>query len=218
MLSHIWAGLITGTLILLFLYGCHLLVELVRELPVSDTPTTPQRTESLPVGPEALPGLKSPPRPDYPADSPDRGEDLADTTPTSPHWTRITIHHTVTPTTDPAARVLSIAADHRRRGWDGIGYHFLIAEDGRFWHGRPLSKQGAHVLGENEENIGISFIGTYSKQPPPEAALNTCRVLLRNLQRHYHIPNSRIYFHSELKPTKCPGSWDKSILFQKEGK
>jgi len=178
-------------------------------------PTSPQHTEFPSKGREALPSPKSPPRPVSPADNTGKGQGLADTTQI---WTRITIHHTDTASDNPDQRVASIQDYHVRvKGWDDIGYHFLIAEDGRFWHGRPLSKQGAHVLHENEENIGIAFIGSYGKQPPPEAALATCRQLLQNLQRHYCIPNTRVYFHSDLAATGCPGSWDKSILFRSKG-
>jgi N-acetylmuramoyl-L-alanine amidase len=48
---------------------------------------------------------------------------------------------------------------HRQRGWDGIGYHFVILPDGDIEYGRPISMIGAHVKGKNQFSIGICYIG-----------------------------------------------------------
>ncbi|HUX00828.1 MAG TPA: N-acetylmuramoyl-L-alanine amidase [Phycisphaerae bacterium] len=122
---------------------------------------------------------------------------------------RATIHHTATPPDNPAERVRSISADHRARGWDGIGYHFLIAEDGTVFPGRLLDRQGAHVKGENEGNLGIAFIGTYTDRAPPEAALAAVRRLLAT----WGFGPDAVYFHKDLAATECPGTWDKGVLF-----
>ena len=65
---------------------------------------------------------------------------------------RATIHHTATSPDRAAERVRAIDADHCSRGWDGCGYHLLVAESGAVFFGRPLDRQGAHVRGENEGN------------------------------------------------------------------
>lgn len=49
--------------------------------------------------------------------------------------------------------------EHRRRGWNGIGYHFVILPDGTIETGRPLETPGAHVSGYNNHTIGICYIG-----------------------------------------------------------
>lgn len=51
---------------------------------------------------------------------------------------------------------------HRSRGWNGIGYHFVILLDGTVETGRPLERQGAHVRGHNKDSIGICYIGGVS--------------------------------------------------------
>lgn len=48
---------------------------------------------------------------------------------------------------------------HRRKGWDGIGYHFLIRIDGTIEPGRPIKKIGAHCYGHNNNSIGICYAG-----------------------------------------------------------
>lgn len=44
-------------------------------------------------------------------------------------------------------------------GWSDIGYHFYITTDGIMHWCRPLSRNGAHVLGHNDDNIGICLEG-----------------------------------------------------------
>ncbi len=54
-----------------------------------------------------------------------------------------------------------IDAIHTRKGWSGIGYHFIIKRDGSLQVGRNINKTGAHVGGFNTRSIGISFIAGY---------------------------------------------------------
>lgn len=55
--------------------------------------------------------------------------------------------------------VEDIDREHRRRGWNGIGYHFVILPDGTIETGRQLEIPGAHVSGYNNHTIGICYIG-----------------------------------------------------------
>ena len=48
---------------------------------------------------------------------------------------------------------------HKKRGWRGIGYHYVIALDGSMEYGRPVEQIGAHVKGMNKNSIGIVYIG-----------------------------------------------------------
>lgn len=70
----------------------------------------------------------------------------------------IIIHCTAT----PAGRDVS-ASDidkwHRQRGFDCIGYHYVIRLDGSLQVGRPLDKVGAHCKGHNAHSIGIVYVG-----------------------------------------------------------
>ena len=47
---------------------------------------------------------------------------------------------------------------HKQNGWDGIGYHYVILEDGTVEAGRPIYWSGAHARGHNDK-IGICLIG-----------------------------------------------------------
>ena len=44
---------------------------------------------------------------------------------------------------------------HRRRGFNGVGYHFYIRKNGDIKSTRPLERIGAHARGFNSESIGI---------------------------------------------------------------
>ena len=55
--------------------------------------------------------------------------------------------------------VADIDRDHRKNGWNGIGYHFVILPDGTIETGRALETPGAHVSGYNNHTIGICYIG-----------------------------------------------------------
>ena len=49
---------------------------------------------------------------------------------------------------------------HRKRGFDQIGYHYVIGLDGAIQAGRPVNIMGAHVGGGgNRASIGIAYIG-----------------------------------------------------------
>lgn len=52
---------------------------------------------------------------------------------------------------------------HLQRGFNDIGYHFVILLDGTIEKGRPLNKIGAHVSGHNTGTIGICYIGGLDK-------------------------------------------------------
>lgn len=70
----------------------------------------------------------------------------------------IVVHCTAT----PAGRdyTLSQIDDmHRKQGWEGCGYHYLIHLDGRIEEARPLDCVGAHVRHHNAHTIGVAYVG-----------------------------------------------------------
>lgn len=50
---------------------------------------------------------------------------------------------------------------HRERGFDGIGYHWVIRRSGLTEAGRPGWKEGAHCAahGMNHHSIGVCMVG-----------------------------------------------------------
>ncbi len=48
---------------------------------------------------------------------------------------------------------------HKKRGWRGIGYHYVVGLNGNIEYGRNIYESGAHVKGHNKGSIGICYIG-----------------------------------------------------------
>lgn len=105
-----------------------------------------------------------------------------------------------------AASRASIDADevdswHRKRGWDGIGYHYFIKTDGTLEEGRPLERTGAHVKGHNKRSIGICLnglnVGDFT-----QAQFDTLRKLCRQIDDAYG--GMRFRGHNEVAAKACP--------------
>lgn len=70
----------------------------------------------------------------------------------------IVVHCSDTPPTMDIG-VEEIDQWHRERGWNGVGYHYVIRRDGVTEMGRPVDQVGAHVKGHNAYSIGICLVG-----------------------------------------------------------
>lgn len=101
-----------------------------------------------------------------------------------------------------------IDAYHRKKGWNGVGYHEYVRRDGTVEHGRPLWQVGAHVVNHNRYSIGICYEGGLdatgeaadTRTPAQKKAL---RALVEKL--HEQFPRALIVGHHDLDPTKlCP--------------
>lgn len=46
---------------------------------------------------------------------------------------------------------------HRRRGFNGTGYHFYIRKNGDIKTTREIERIGAHAKGHNQNSIGICY-------------------------------------------------------------
>lgn len=69
--------------------------------------------------------------------------------------TKAVIHHTASH--DVSAK--TIDQWHKERGWDGIGYHFVIRQNGDIETGRNINKKGAHSGDYRNWWIGITLTG-----------------------------------------------------------
>ncbi len=97
---------------------------------------------------------------------------------------------------------------HRQRGFEMIGYHYVVLPDGTIEHGRPLFLQGAHVKGYNQSSIGICYVGGLAADGTTadtrtEEQEESLLKLLRQMKLLF--PNARIVGHRELNKGKaCP--------------
>ncbi len=58
---------------------------------------------------------------------------------------------------------------HRQRGFNDIGYHWVVGLDGEIHAGRPERLKGAHCLNHNEGTLGICYVGGVSANDVLEA-------------------------------------------------
>ncbi|XP_073831252.1 peptidoglycan-recognition protein LE-like isoform X2 [Musca autumnalis] len=123
----------------------------------------------------------------------------------------VIISHTATTDSTEQAKNIGIIRDIQTfhietRGWDDIGYNFLIGCDGNVYEGRGWGVEGAHTFGFNRFSIGISFIGTFMYKLPTPRALTACKNLLkRGLEEGYLTPNFKLMAHRQFVSTASPG-------------
>ena len=81
---------------------------------------------------------------------------------------------------------------HRQRGFNGIGYHYVIRLDGKLEKGRDVALAGAHCKGWNERSVGICYIGGLDENGRPadtrtNAQKRVLYQIIMDLQREYNI-------------------------------
>ncbi|WP_016908896.1 N-acetylmuramoyl-L-alanine amidase [Streptomyces xiaopingdaonensis] len=69
-----------------------------------------------------------------------------------------------------------LQTQHVQRGWDDVGYNFVIDRCGTIYEGRSggasRAVKGAHTGGFNDDTAGIAFLGTFDEgQKVPDKAL-----------------------------------------------
>ena len=146
--------------------------------------------------------------------APNSGTDAA-WTPLHPsnRWECIVIHHSAT----DVGGAERFGNWHRARGWDELGYHFVIGNgsdtpDGSVEVGPRWTEQkyGAHCKTPggyyNQHGIGICLVGNLDNYPPTPAQTRSLVRLTTFLCHRFHISPSHIYTHGGITgKTDCPG-------------
>ena len=121
----------------------------------------------------------------------------------------IVIHHSAT---EAAITFDMIRQNHLERGWDDIGYHYVIDQEGSIFTGRAEDVIGAHALGLNKESLGICCIGNFEEETPQDKQLNVLIKIVQQLAEKYQISREKIIGHRDVtsearenKRSKCPG-------------
>ena len=70
----------------------------------------------------------------------------------------IVIHCTQTPP-GMDVDVDKVTQWHKDRGFDTIGYHYLIKRDGTLQEGRQQDEVGAHAVAVNGNSVGVAMVG-----------------------------------------------------------
>lgn len=112
---------------------------------------------------------------------------------------RIAIHHTASG--DVSAE--TVHGWHRNRGWMGIGYHYLIRQDGDIERGRAEELRGIHAPAANANSMAIALAGNFELLPPAAVQINALVWLIRDIRSRYG--KLTLIRHSDLQATACPG-------------
>ena len=101
------------------------------------------------------------------------------------------------------------------RGWDDVGYHYIIEPNGDVYEGRYLSKKGSHVEAANTGKIGILVTGDFETEGVegtllggvPTSSQLTRAVHLINVLKASFPTLKKLGGHRDYKPTTvCPGN------------
>jgi N-acetylmuramoyl-L-alanine amidase len=130
-------------------------------------------------------------------------------------WKWIVIHHSAT----PAGGAKAFDKMHKQKGWDELGYHFVIGNgtdtaDGQIEVGPRWTKQkhGAHAKTPdnqfNEHGIGICLVGNFDTERPTRAQIAALAKLTAYLMKTYHVSPNNVMGHEDTgKATDCPGKF-----------
>ncbi|CAN5172919.1 hypothetical protein BH09ACT11_BH09ACT11_03030 [soil metagenome] len=138
------------------------------------------------------------------------------------------VHHTASGNDYTRAEVPSIirsiyAYHVKSRGWNDIGYNYLVDRFGRIWEGRyggiNRAVVGAHTEGYNSDAFAMSAIGNYDLKEPSSAMIQAYGLLFGwKLSLHgVSADSTRQYVssryfqgingHRDASSTACPGQY-----------
>lgn len=126
--------------------------------------------------------------------------------------TEIIVHYTATPQGEDYT-VDQVRQWHLARGFNDIGYHYLIGLDGKVSKGRDINIAGAHCTGHNTCSIGIAYVGgcparsvknwaNIGLDTRTTAQKSALRTLLKQLRQQF---GASIHGHNEFASKPCPG-------------
>jgi hypothetical protein len=133
--------------------------------------------------------------------------------PLAREWHAIVIHHSASVSGSAAA----FDAAHKARGWDGLGYHFVIGNgsgsgDGQVEVGYRWTRQlaGAHDgnFEYNQHGVGICLVGDFEHNGPPSPRqMAALQRLVIFLQAKTGVQTASIIGHGNVpgRNTECPG-------------
>ncbi|XP_060918428.1 N-acetylmuramoyl-L-alanine amidase-like [Labrus mixtus] len=125
------------------------------------------------------------------------------------------VHHTYEPSSpclsfpNCSRGMRSMQRFHQEdRGWNDVGYSFVVGSDGYVYEGRGWNHLGTHTRGRNSKGYGVSIIGDYTSSLPSRHAMGLlrhrlvrCAVDGGKLEANFTIHGHR----QVVNYTTCPG-------------
>lgn len=93
---------------------------------------------------------------------------------------------------------------HRKRGWNEIGYHYVVRRTGCIEEGsRHWTEYGAHVKGHNTDSLGVCYVGT---KYPTVHQVKALMGVFGMIWVRWGIKPNQWFGHYEVDKRKtCPG-------------
>jgi len=139
----------------------------------------------------------------------------------------LVLHHSGGTDADPQADSSNHTAEmieqwHLAKGWDGIGYHYVIHKNGDIWAGRPEHYNAAAVLNHNSETLNICMPGNFDRKEgllnrvPTKEQEESFKSLYRDIiKRHPQLTSDKVIPHRKLQKKSCYG-WNLSDTYGQE--
>ena len=136
-------------------------------------------------------------------------------------WRWIVIHHSDT----ERGNLAFIDHLHKDKGWDGVGYDFVIGNgtdsgDGQVEPTYRWTRQviGAHAKTPdnrfNEYGVGICLVGNMEDHAPSPKQMAAVERLTAYLMATYHIAPDHVLGHGDTKNTMCPGRYTNMVMIR----
>tara|TARA_R100000322_G_C5444544_1_gene191412 strand:+ start:895 stop:1425 length:531 start_codon:yes stop_codon:yes gene_type:complete len=119
---------------------------------------------------------------------------------------RIVVHQTATEDNGQFT-AYNIASFHvNTNDWAGIGYHYLITDDGTIYQTNPDNVSSYHASGYNTRSLGVAITGDHDLGDEISTKkYNALVYLLAKLCNKYNLSSSAIVGHNETgSPKQCP--------------
>jgi len=125
----------------------------------------------------------------------------------------ITIHHSATSTRQTAQDFARYHVD--KKGWPGIGYHFVINRDGSILKTNSIDTNSYHNGYNNTVAIGICLVGDFTMIIPSGDQIKSCIFLCKKLKKDYKSIKYLVGHKEYGGGTLCPGRFPLDMLRQK---
>jgi len=133
----------------------------------------------------------------------------------------IVIHHSAITPTVGAQRIAEYHVNNL--DWPGIGYHFVVDDQGIIYRTNPLETVSYHAGNINRSGAGVCFLGNFTDDVPTSAQLESGGKLVAWLVQELKLTNDEIKGHKEFMNTQCPGKqwlqgqqWKRMLLARVE--
>lgn len=128
--------------------------------------------------------------------------------------TKIIVHHSLTKDSGTVSWGAIRRYHINEMGMVDIGYHagveLVLSGDEITYEtlmGRMWDVEGAHTKGQNQDSLGICFIGNFDLEEPSEEQLKAGAKVIALWMRIFGISTSSIFPHSYFASYKsCPGT------------